>query len=682
MEANLKQLLNDDIKFNLSETNYIIPISDDSIREKLLIDGKETIRTCLQKHDVKLLNDYDKCIEDLVTSEAFFIKEGEIYKPDKSGNTEDPKGYYVENQNYKDLNGDMHDIRDILQPSIKYITGGRGIGKTLTMNILLLRNFDFLCKNKIVFIRCDIKKFLDLKQKERTVDGKEEFSIADYIDCQLLYILCEQLDLDFYKEIASIFDDKTYKYTVSKDHTSDNLKYRERSIVEQLNKYQKLIKDYQKLHNENYARQVIINSKLLSPYEGSTRAYNNWINLSKEIQQTLRKKGYRFWAIIDGMDNINKYDNNGNLEKEFDKMIEAAIDYIRNKEKKYFIWVLMRNNTYQILKSKVKSIGSHQLIKEDDRYKFNIEKLKKEDVIKERDRVFSIKKDYLKNVELPEGIENLYQLFFQKELIKKSHHIRNYIFNWINFLFWHAIHHKKYKTSTFSENFYYSNLILNERLFLDTQNAVFQKKHYSDILFNIFYYNANEIKRSKLKIWHGWCAIRIMQFIQSYGDNGIKEEKLVSKLVNLFSYDKKQVKLIYRHLIMYGFIRYTDGDVLTIKATNGGKELIDFIFSHLEILYYCALDTPLPYFCVKNGHITSHSNSYHIKDFTHNCVKTTTTFLNFLDFQHEEEMKRLKQKNKQNEIKIFINPLDDDKIAKSLHEKIEYLLSKKEIYMQ
>lgn len=670
METKLKQLLNSNIEFKSSETNYTTPISEDSIRNNLQIDGKDVISTCLQRHNVKVLNDYDKCIKDLMCSESFFIKPGEVYKPDKSGNSENSKGYYLENPNYDELNRELGDIKEIEHPYVKYITGGRGIGKTLTMNILLFRNFDFLCKNKIIFVRCDIKKFLNLKEIERTADGKEEFSIANYIDCQFLYILCEQLNLSFYQQIVtSVLNDKTYKYTESKDYTSDNIVYKNIIIVEQLKKYQNLIKDHQRLYNNNYARQVIIKAKLLAPYSGSVRSYDNWVNLSKEIQNILKENGYKFWTIIDGIDNINRYDIDGKIQKDFNCMIKSAIDYLKDKEEKYFIWFLMRNNTYQILKQQIKTIGAHQLIKEDNRYKFKVEDLNKENIIKERDRVFIIKKEYLKNVELPNEIANLYQIFFQKELIKKSHHIRNYIFNWINFLFWHAIYHKKYKSSVFSENFYYSNLILNERLFLDTQNAVLQKKHHSDILFNIFYYDVNKFRGDKRKIWHGWCATRIMQFVESFGNDGIKEKELVSKLVNLFSYDRKQVILTSQHLMVYGFIRYKDDDDLIIKVTNEGKELIDFIFSNLEILYYCALDAPLPNFLTKNRHITSHNNSYHIKDFAPNCVNSTTTFLTFLDFQHQEEMKRLKQKN----IEIFTNPLDDDKIARSLYNRIKKL---------
>jgi len=678
METNLKKLLNSKIEYNLSETNYTIPIADESIRSNLQMYKKETIGSCLQRYNIDILNNYNKCINDLMCSESFFINPDPkvIYKPNKSGNPNDSKGYYIENQNYDELNRDLHDIKDIIEPSTKFITGGRGIGKTLTINILLIRNFDFLCKNKIIFTRCDIKKFQGLKLHERKHDGKEKFGIANYIDCQFLYILCEKLDLPFYQNILSILKNRTYRYLISKDYTIDEPKFKIVDITSQLEKYQALIRDYQKLHkndeDDNYARQVLIKSRLLAPYEGSIRAYTNWINLSKEIQLILKNNNYKFWAIVDGIDNINRYDTNGKFQKEFDDILDTTIDFHLEKEGKSFVWFLLRNNTYQLLKSKIKALKPHRLIKEEDHYKFAIEKLNKEDVIKERNRVFKINSDYLKGIELPENINDLCHHFFQEEMIKKSHHIRNYIFNWINFLFWHALYHVKYKSPLFSENFYYSNLILNERLFLETSNSVLQNKQRSDILFNIFYYNTYITQKNPI-IWHGWCATRIMQLIESFGDSGVKENKLVLKLSNLFLYNKKQVKLTCQNLMVYGFIRYNDDDDLSIKVTKEGKELINFIYSHLEIIYYCSLDTPLPSFCIKEHHISSHNNSPFIKDFAPNCLNSTRFFLNFLDFQHNKEMKRL---NNPNLINIFKNPLDDSEISKSLCKKIKDLTAK------
>jgi hypothetical protein len=74
---------------------------------------------------------------------------------------------------------------------------------------------------------------------------------------------------------------------------------------------------------------------------------------------------------------------------------------------------------------------------------------------------------------------------------------------------------------------------------------------------------------------------------------------------------------------------------------------------HIELLYYCALDTPLPDFYIKSGCITPHNNDANTKTFAENCIKTSTFFINFLFFQHDQEQKRLKQKGKFNMTDFF-----------------------------
>ena len=85
METNLKQLLNNNVEYNSFETNYTVPISDNSIRNNLLIYSKDNIGSCLRRHSTEIFNNYERSIKDLMCSESFFINSDTIYKPVDSG---------------------------------------------------------------------------------------------------------------------------------------------------------------------------------------------------------------------------------------------------------------------------------------------------------------------------------------------------------------------------------------------------------------------------------------------------------------------------------------------------------------------------------------------------------------------------------------------------------------------
>jgi len=656
------------IDFNVSETEYEIPINDDEIRSNLYRKIQkdnfeleaETLYECLENEDKEMLNKFEKCKADLVLSETFFIYKNYDYPPKK---------YFVTNQNYFKLEFYLKGIAEIDRPNMKYILGGRGIGKTLTMNMLLVNNFDFLCKNKIIFVRCDAKKFLNIKDAEN--ENKDEFSISDYIDAQFLYILCEKInDIEFYKAIRLELQNEKYVHINSKEQTYDNLIKEDRNIATQLDRYYDYICTW-KRQGLHYLRDLIIRDKVHSPQTDTSRAYNNWVNLSREIQRILKQRGYKFLKIIDGIDNIQKYDENG-MTKEYKLIINYSSNFEAREKGKSFLWFFMRKNTYYVYKQ------NHQIKDENrahhkDKIEFDLNVINKNEIINKRMNVFDVSKIYLNGLDVNYSIDDL----TKNDLIVYSRHIKDFIYNWVSFLFSHSLY-KKYNPTRFGRNFYYSNLLLNGCLFLDTQHIGNNERKDGNILFNIFYHNIDIINSNNNWLWHGWCATRILQLVKQ---KEITENDLSSILTNLFRYNEEHIRIAFKTLMSYGFIRFCErDDKMMCEITESGKYLIDFFFSRLELLYYCALDTPLPKFCIKDKLITSHNNDKNTRTFAENCIRTATTFISFLNFQHEIEMERLKAKENVNcNVKIFENPLENLEIAERLCNRIDELKIHKDL---
>lgn len=654
------------INFCALNEEHTLPLRNEEIKKNLQrcdptkIFKAGTLKQCLEIEDLDMLNTYIKCKDDLMHSESLFFEKDVDYPPDK---------YFVKTENYYLLQYYLRSIADIEKPNIKCIIGARGIGKTITMNILLRNNFDLLCEKKIIFVRCDAKKFLHIKKFER---DKNDFTISDYINIQFIYIFCEQLHLNIYEHILNLITENEleYDHRNSKIIASDKSGTEKRKVSKQIETYRSLILSDKK-SNKHYARETIMEPRVRSLY-ADTRAYDNWITLSLTIQLFLRKNGFKFLKIVDGIDNIPKYDNNGQLRDEFGLLMNSLLEFEFEESKNSFLWFFMRNNTFQLYSKltrvKYEDRTNHLF---DTRIIFELSSINKGEIIKQRESVIDLT-SLLRNTVDIEYInpDNIILMLddYTTNLITNCRHIEDYLYNWLSFLFSHRIY-TKYPSKEFSKKFFATNLLLNGKLFLNTEECGVLNREKGDILFNIFHFDKKFI--SNKCIWHGWCVTRILQLIKQKGRINIEE--LLISLEFLFSYDKNQIEISYKSLLIYGFTRYcedsNDHKDLTLELSESGQYLIDFMFSRLELLYYCALDTPLPIYLIEQELITAHNNDPNIKTFARNCTKTSISFIQLLCYQHEIELNRLKERD-ESYIRIFKNPFENSYISLKLNNRI------------
>lgn len=663
------------LQFRNSEgQKFNMPILNDLIRTNLLKRNKsktlsyETLVQYLESEDPKSFNIYRKYEKELLHSESLTIAEEKYV----------PESYFIETSNYENLDFHLKNLANIDNPNMKFIIGARGIGKTLSMNIALRRNFEYLCKNQILFARCDAKKYLRLKRFEV---NKNSFTISDYINIQFLYVICENLNIPFYKGLVEIFESEnvTYMYRNAKklisDSDNNNNKPEFRSVASQLKKIHEDILFHLKYKGGHYGREMIMDPRVKNPAADS-RAYDNWISLSIKVQNYLRDHGYKILKILDGIDNVEKYDSNCKDNKDFKKLLKNAHSFESNEKRKSFLWFFMRSNTFRVYYS------SPDIKNENERNQifgnqivFDLIPNDKFMIIEKRqtlieDSVISqipIDKDFISPQNIIYEIDGI-----SRKLIDHSRHIEDFLYNWLAFVFSQKVFHK-YTSKEFINGFYIDNLLLNGKFFLNTYDRKLLKRENGNIVFNIFFYDKDIHNTSN--IWHGWCTTRIMQYITNFGR--VKENEIIKVLHENFHYIEDQIKINLHALLIYGFVRYKEDEnspELVYEVTESGKYLLDFFFSNLEILYYCALDTPLPDDLVSEGKISSHSNDTLIKNFAKNCVNTSTTFINYLFFQHNAEIKRLKRNSNFDFLKrIFTNPFDLECNYNVINQRIKYL---------
>lgn len=653
--------------------DYSIAIDDEDIKPKLIIGSgmfaSEDFLSYIQHNNIKKYNEFKKCREDLMLSES-------LRMIDLQDDAYYPNNYFVETQNFRDLCILLRKLTEIETPNNKYIIGARGIGKTFTMNMALRNTFDFLSNNKIIFIRCDANKYLDLKKKE--YEGRNLFSISDYINIQFINVLCEKLDHPFYRSILKELEeeDATYKRQESKLPEGE-LGYttKEVKITDELKSFQRPVIDAIINHKENYAREVIMKGRVVSQ-TGNNRSSNNWIQLSKRIQELLKDKGYNFLKIVDGVDNVSRYTLEGDVNPDFSLLINEASDFLIRENKKSFIWIFMRNNTLAKFRQKVFEKKKENLIKDiaSNKISFSFSPQDKSRIIDKRQSIFlnNYSNEFIdKSLINPSDII-LQENTFTSALISSGKHIEDYISNWLSFIYAHLAY-RKYPSIEFSRNYFVSNLLLNGAFFLNTKERGLLKRERGDIIFNIFYFDLDNVK-AKSK-WHGWCGIRVLQLISNTGR--IAETQVHEILHDAFKYEMSIMIQSIKALLIYGFVRFNEeasnnNGALEIEITEAGRNVINFYFSNLDILYYCALDTPLPKTFLERKLVTAHNNDPSIKNYGENCNRTTITFLAYLCYTHRLEVENIENIEYR---RYFLNPIEDGFLEYYLSKRYNSLLS-------
>ncbi|MCL2312029.1 MAG: hypothetical protein FWC41_06015 [Firmicutes bacterium] len=560
---------------------------------------------------------------------------------------------------------------------IVFITCAMNTGKTLSQNIWIKEN-DILMENKKIFwVRCDCEKLVKLVESVGIdkLSTKEDDIIGNYFDIQFLSVLCKNYQSEerpFFRQIIQELEGKTIKSRISGDYKEPKYEYNV-PIINLIEEYHKRILE-SKIKGEkyNYGRDTILKDAL-GNINKNLKAFENWCSLSKEIQKILIEKGYKFLQIIDSVDNYKKYDNYGDYQRTYTFILEKIRifinNYAENQKHKGHVVVISRKNTYAdycAVSNQSKRESRHG---EDLHYcPVSPNNLQGKNAIQER------RYKYLEeNVAQSETMEIFKKVInfkipepsFLYEFLKHDKHIGNLLFNKLSLVPALIYFKKKYEINidnldAFIENYLPPNLLLNGHFSLNSFSQL------GKMLFNIFFYEHEDEKFEGVK-WQGLCCTRILQYLHNEKE-GIYKNDLTDKIHELFCYDKNEIKKKISQLIEFSLLRLDrkEGNLKQVTDVNNPKIFItkkgicslNLIYSDFDILYHCSLNTPIPKSLIKNSFIFPHSNEIEIKNYAICCLKSTSSFIQYLKKIDREERTYIKNLNIGINSQDYILPFD------------------------
>jgi len=617
-----------------------------------------------------------------------------------------PEQYFIDTKLYDTISEQLAELSESEKKTIKFLACAKSTGKTLSQNIWIKRNSnndssESLEAKKIFWIRCDCEKLMNIVGGISSVGDisgydkvkPDEDVIGKYFDIQFLYVLCKFYKSEkrpFFHQIINELRGSIISLKTSGDRKeSDDDKSSPVAIVDIIEKCHNSIYENEK----HYGRDIVFKSSLgiLPKYK---KEVFNWLKLSKEIQKILQAKGYKLFRIIDSVDNYKKYDTKGKYLQSYkfilQKICTFSSKYLTDEGVGGGVAIIVRKNTFWDYKAQC------DCSKREGYNRYNvIHKFIKANNAKEKMSVFERRYGFLRD-KLPAS--NVLKMFekiihhknssrFLNNFLEKDKHIGYLLQNKFSLI--PALIHfqNKYNFSdehidTFIDSYLPTHLLLNGHFSLNS----FARKgiELGWILFNLFYYNQEIIpKESKLK-WHGLCNTRILQFLSSYAeDKGEYKNSLIDTVHNLFGYDRVEIERNLSKLTKFSLVRLhgeednpdatTDIDNPEIVVTKKGRESLDFIFSDIDVLYQCALDTPLPTKIIKESFIQSHSNELERRNYAICCLKTSLTFIQYLKTIDEKEMAYIKKHHKDVDVNIYKLPLYKKDIQENLNIRVDFL---------
>jgi len=591
-----------------------------------------------------------------------------------------PKDFFVREDANEEAKSELikrfEFLKDDNWPLIQH--GERGIGKTLIQNILLHEYNTEFERNKIFWVRCDVHKLYDLWNRTNAT----RTDIETYLGCQMLYVFCK-----YYEEIE-VFDNGISKRVKSAMFNEIFLKLKDSEFNKNDSRFiRHLIKGQYVYLSLSDTIEIIRKSILIDEGggKGSYRSYlldsvlknhqNNisskddsmirWLEASEQLKEFLKINDYYILHIIDGIDNIN-FSGNPEFLKNYYAIIKnvSVLLYQKPQTGNIRTYFSMREDTFYDIKSYMGSTvdTNYRFFNDDDFYTVPQNKPERiKDILNERIKICFAQWEKENQNTMTSRILKKFDKIDYKGLFYcyyREMNIRDFLYNqhsMIRLLLLRQIQKgfENDKIDSLYEKYFIKNLFLNGKLYLNSTKAVNISSNEGRYFYNIFYGENNS----------ALISCRILQLLLF---KKIKRSFLIKYLNVYFSYEVGSILASVRLLKSFDLIRsdidliryqenletiehnsklkYQYEELINIEITTKGKQILNVIFSDLEILYTLSLDSPLPEFLIPNYidsfYIEPARRTYYIP----HCIKSGLTFLNYLRYLNNTELQVLKRR--------------------------------------
>jgi len=577
---------------------------------------------------------------------------------------------------------------------IIFLACAKSTGKTLSQNIWIKNNHTLMEEGKIFWIRCDCEKLIQLVDSFGIdkISKIEEDIIANYFDIQFLSVLCKHYKSErlFFQQIFRELVDEKIALRVSGDYKNP-VYSTPVSVLETIEEfYNDILREKKNKKNPkyNYGREVVLKSALGSVNK-TFKIFENWRNLSKQIQNKLIDKGYKFLRIIDSVDNYKKYDKNGNYQIMYEFILKKIYtfnsNYVDNQIQEGSVAIICRKNTYWDYRTFYNHTKKATL--QTSNFKHNLINRDNDELKRDNISIQNRRLEFLSsNISFKSKTLNIFEKIinytaseqpFLYEFLRDEKHIGYLLRNKVYLVPALIFFQNKYnisddKLDDFIKSYFPSNLLLNG--YFSLNSFCRQEIDLGQMLFNIFYYdNDNDNK------WQGLCCSRILQYLKNNGD--VLKNDLIENIHQLFCYDKNGIKNKISRLTEYSLIKLNlnennNNNVYNPKIiiTNKGEACLDLIYSDFDILYHCSLDTPMPKSLIRKKYIHPHSNKLEIRNYAMYCLKSTISFIQYLKKADREERNYIDSLNIGVNSHDYLLPLNaNNKIQENLIERAKTL---------
>ncbi|MBP6810308.1 MAG: hypothetical protein KA138_02230 [Saprospiraceae bacterium] len=631
-------------------TEYMRPLEDPLINANLQVNNIQSVDEYLDYHNLK-------------EAKRIFDKIEDTFRPSGMNPHKpyEPNIYFKDNRVYSVI---LDQIKKIISEESKVRCilhiGNKGSGKTMSQNIFLYRNHDYLEENNVLWVRCDVHKLYYLWRNHIDIDKLgDAVAIRDYFHIQLVYVFAKyHTKSNLLNKIFQEIKESNASYEFQIDHVG--YQHSIKRVYESIIKYHENILRKES-NNPQYDYSYAI-EEIMIPAQKSDkkRSFKQWIDLSKAIQSFLYQKGYKLLLIIDGLDNINL--SNASGLKYYHEMLNKFANFISERPNNgQFHLASMRNRTKNELNTLIaETTNSREYLSQSEF--INIEQEKYDmtllgSILEERLN-YTFGKIKGSGTQHSEFIKKLCDVIIKTDSNKSTddnyhENCRNYLnskMNILKFVYYRWLEdgeNPSYPIEEIYKRLYDQSLILNGRLYYNSEEKFFLTSDHGNYSFNIFHFQSRE-GRINLDFakWPGLFCTRILQFLNNEKLTNPTFEILNNYFSKHFKYPSESLEYYIEKLRDYGlvdsllaFSGRNERTQIVFKISSKGKFLLDKIYSSLEILYYYSLDTALPVKIIDKKYIDSHKLNSDKTEFHFNCIKNSLTFLKFLQLVEESERK-------------------------------------------
>lgn len=643
-------LKNNNSKFeNLIYTSvgYSSCINDEIFKQNLLIKDDFFIDSIFNSLNIRELNDIFLAIESSFKHDGMNPNKRE-YPPNK---------YYYKSTILEELQSKLNFL--IFNDNSKLLIqiGSKGSGKTITQNIILFNNHKLFEENNTTWVRCDVFKLYKLIL-QKTNFSFENYSVLydkysniveEYFKLQFLYVFCK------YKHIENSFYNKIYVQLIKSEikyrrvqNVNDPNNFIEKLIYEQIDIYANDIATTERESNYSYMLNRILNDSL----DGSKyKVKRSWIELSDELLKYFKSNHYKIIFILDGLDNIDLLiKKNKNI---YDFLLSRSHSFYSRFIDKLFIkqWISLRPRTFIEFNNFREQRDVNEFISmgqvERVNHELHFESNRLPEILNKRlqltlynENIFHSSKYFIIIINI---FKTIYENDSKNENITNEFHFncRNYLYNRLNlakYLIFRIIQTNRFnilnltdfvKTYEKRSRFFNNRIVINSNVYYDINKG--------DYCFNLFNYKSNvDLNELKYSQWYGLINIRILQFLLYNESQLTSLEYLKKTLIKYFRYPEELIVSSLDNLKEFGLVDSilveNSNELIQLEISYKGKFVFKLLFEHFDILYLCALDTPIPKEFIKSSkYISYFSNQINSNsNFEYECLKGGTLFIKFL----------------------------------------------------